>query len=476
MWMRRTLIAAVVTATLALATVTPAATVAAPTVPVGQTAQATDTGGVPQATCFWFGPMGIRDQVTNKAYPDAGALYWGARFRLPAGSVLHLDGRFPHSRFMSVNSYGRVDGVEHAAVASLEDTQITPARGSQNPFLTGANRYPRHRNYRITVPAEDLGKRGPNFLDVPSTNSGAVQELIYRVYLPDRRSDRSVRSLPKPQLTLADGTVLRGPQVCAAINDAQRYFTFQTMPASLYKLLVNTPGGDPTTNSSFSPLRWEKFFNTPLALSIYRVATDLADLRLKDLAVGVAGGYYDNRSVNYSVGPVNSAHGDVLVLRGKLPTTPRTGPGVRTMGKGQMRYWSICQNTSPVETSAIACLADKQVRRVIDKDRRYTIVVSRRADRPANARMSCDVAWLNWGDQLDTLGRRSGTLILRNLESEPGFRRSLQKVGLDDIDVLSRRNRPETRVMGAYQPRGEYMSTGSFERRGCARGTGPGLG
>jgi hypothetical protein len=300
--------------------------------------------------------------------------------------------------------------------------------------------------------------------------------LIYRVYLPDRRSDRSVRSLPTPRLTLADGTELTGTRMCDAINDAQRYFTFQAMPAALYNALVNTPGGDPATNSAFSFVRWEKFFNTPLALSVYLVGTPSVDKRLKDLAVGVAGGYYDNRSVKYSVGPINAAYGDVLVLKGKLPTTPQTGPGVRTMGTGQMRYWSICQNTSPVDTAAVDCVADHQVRKVIDDKRRYTIVVSRRSDRPRNATMSCNVAWLDWGNQLDSLGRRSGTLVMRNLESAPSFQRSLQKVGLDDVDVVSVRNRPETRVLGAYQPRGEYMSTRQFERRGCARGTAPGLG
>lgn len=476
MWMRRLLVPALCGA-IAVSTTVGTATGSSATAresiaPVA----ATDTGGVAQATCFWFGPMSIDDKVTNKAYPDAGALYWGARFRLPPGSVLRLAGRFPHARFMSVNSYGRVDGVEHAAVDSLEDKQIVPDKGSTNPYFTGADRYSPNRSYRVTIPADDLGKRGRNFLDVPSTNAGAVQELIYRVYLPDRDRDANVRSLPKPRLTLADGTRLRGSQMCDAINDAQRFFTFQAMPAALYKLLVNTPGADPATNSAFPFVRWEKFFNTPLALSVYRVGTPSADMRLNDLAIGVAGGYYDNLSVRYSVGPINAAYGDVLVLRGKLPTTPRTGPGVRTMGSGQMRYWSICQNTSPVDTAAVDCVADHQVRKVIDKKRHYTIVVSRRSDRPVNATMRCDVAWLDWGNHLDSLGRRSGTLVMRNLESAPSFRRSLQKVGLDDVDVVNVRNRSEKQVLGPYQPRGEYMSTKQFERRGCSADRTPGLG
>lgn len=65
------------------------------------------------------------------------------------------------------------------------------------------------------------------------------------------------------------------------------------------------------------------------------------------------------------------------------------------------------------------------------------------------------------------MGRRSGTLVLRNLSSDPGFARSLQKVGLDDVDVLSTKNLPQKRVLGDYQPVGTYTSKNVFEKRGC---------
>lgn len=436
---------------------------------------ATDTDGVPQATCFWFGPMSAEDPKTNLAYPDQGAIYWGARFRIPPGAVLRLHGRFPHARYMSFNSYGLVEGVEHSAVDSIEDTQIRPRPGNTNPFRRGALRYAPQRNYRITIPAAGEHPGGPNVLEVPPTNAGAVQELIYRVYLPDRPRDRSARSLPRPVLTLADGTTVRDSAMCAAINDAQRYFTLQTMPPAVYTSLVNTPGADPATNPSFVPVRWEKFLNQPLALSIYRLGTPSQDDRLADLALGAVGGYYDNRDVKYSVGPISGARGAVLVLRGKLPTTPRTGPGVRIMGAGQLRYWSICQNGSPVETNVIDCVSDSDLRSVLDRHRRYTIVVSTRADRPGNARPRCDVVWLNWGTQRDILGRQAGTLLQRNLDADPDFPHSLQRVGVDDVDVTSIANVGQKRVMRAYQPVGRYTSRAAFEDRGClGRGSGQG--
>ena len=426
------------------------------------------TRGVPQANCFWFGPMDKANPVTNKAYPETAAIYWGARFRVPAGARLILDGRYPHARFMSLNAY-----VDQGAVDSLEDQNIAPGPHSINPYVAGARRYATPRRYRVTVPAPGEDAPGPNVLDAPDANPGAVQELIYRVYLPDRAADAATRALPRPRLLLSDGSELRGRQVCAAINDPQRYFNVTTMPAALYDSLVHTPGADPITNSAFDPVRWERFFNTPLALSIFRYDTPSQDLRKKDLALGEVGGFYDNRAVKYTVGPINAAFGDVLVLRGKLPRTPRTGPGVTRMGRGQMRYWSICQNTSPVETQGVDCVDDSKVRRLLRGDRRYTIVVSRRATRPDNARRQCGVAWLNWGNRRDVLGRRSGTLIMRNLGANPRFAHSLQKVTPADISVTSLGRKSERDVLGPYLPKGKYTSTAAFERRGCsARGLG----
>lgn len=432
----------------------------------------TPPAGVPQASCFWFGPMGIDQPGTNLAYPEENVLYWGARFRLPPGSTLRLDGHFPHARYMSLNSYGRVAGVDHAAVDALADRNIRPEPGSRNPYALGADRYHPKRRYTVTM-SEQPPAGARNVLDAPTTNAGAVQEVIYRVYLPDRAADASRRALPTPVLELADGSQLTGPALCDAINDPQRYFTFQTMPPAIYRALVALPGADPVTNASYSPVRWERYINQPLALSIYRLGSDSADRRLEDLALGEVGGYYDNRNVRYSVGPINAHFGPVLVLRGTLPRTPQTGPHVRRMGGGQMRYWSICENGSPVETDAIDCVSDADLEPILRSGRTYTIVVSRRVDRPVNAIRRCGVAWLDWGDRPDVLGRQTGTLLLRNLGADPDFRHSLQEVGAGDIDVLDRFNRSERRIMGSFEPTGEYTSTSAFERRGCRRGSEP---
>jgi hypothetical protein len=417
-----------------------------------------DTGGVPQATCFWFGPATMDNPATNLAYPEESAIYWGARFRLPAGATLLLDGKYPHARFMSLNAY-----LDKGATDDLIDTEIKPSKGSVNPYKAGANRYAPKRTYRVAVPGPDTTPRGfANVLD-SSADGTKIQELIYRVYMPDTAGDRSVGSLPKPSVKLKSGKVLRGTKACRAINDSQRYFTMQTMPSNVYTALVNAAGTDPASNPAQDPLRWEKYFNLPLALSIFSYGATDESSRVNAKALGEQGAYYDNLAVKYTVAPINQAFGEVLMLQGKLPTTPSSGKSVKKMGSGEMRFWSVCSNSSPVETRGVDCVNDAQLKGLTDAQRNYTIVVSRAADRPTEAVTGCKVAWLDWGDAKDILDRDSGTLILRNLASDPGFAHSTQKITLADVDVTKNDNGGVTTdnqrgVLGDYLPTGTYFA------------------
>ncbi|MBL8580692.1 MAG: hypothetical protein JNL61_00510, partial [Rhizobiaceae bacterium] len=52
--------------------------------------------------------------LNNRAFPDAGAIYWAASFVRPPGSKVEMEGLYPYSRFMSFISYDKaglfVDG------------------------------------------------------------------------------------------------------------------------------------------------------------------------------------------------------------------------------------------------------------------------------------------------------------------------------------------------------------------------------
>ena len=97
--------------------------------------------------CFWTrGPVS-KDPYINIAYPDAGAFYWNAAFTVPEGARLYLEGKFPHSRYMSLISYnGR-----GAPIESLPDYLILPNEHSINPFVDGADRRNENRSYTVEI-------------------------------------------------------------------------------------------------------------------------------------------------------------------------------------------------------------------------------------------------------------------------------------------------------------------------------------
>src|SRR5688500_17529255 len=94
---------------------------------------------VPEATCFWEGPISTKRPSTRGFdgrffnFPEESATYWMARFSLPEGARLILRGRYPYGRYMSLNTY--TDG---APVDALSDPRIAPDPGSKNPFREGA--------------------------------------------------------------------------------------------------------------------------------------------------------------------------------------------------------------------------------------------------------------------------------------------------------------------------------------------------
>jgi hypothetical protein len=169
------------------------------------------------------------------------------------------------------------------------------------------------------------------------------------------------------------------------------------------------------------------------------------------------GGFYSNRDSAYLYVHLSRLFGPVLVVKGKLPKTPQTFRGPPRMPGGQVRFWSLCSGESRVTTRTPDCLADRQV--LHRSGRNYTVVVSRRSDRPSNARGRCGVAWLDWGNRGDGAGDPNyGLLILRNMLASPGFKRAIQRVQAPGH---------ERAVMGPFFPDSHYTTTKAFASRGC---------
>lgn len=412
-------------------------------------------GPIPQTSCFWTGQIASKfspgDREKNYAFPDTGAVYWTAKVTMPEDSKIVFKGEFSHSRYQSLNSYAASN---NAPTDALNDVSTEPDPGSTNPFRPGARRDARKRSFTATMLNESApATRAPNTLyaGVPGQS---VQQIVLRVYRPDSFRERELTGgvgLPEHELHLADGSVQTGEQACRTLRAQSGRLALTTLPEPAYRLLRGQPGKPEAFPAEPTP-RFRAFYSIDDVLTCWYLTVCSEN-------PARVGGQYSNIDNNYVAAFVNRGFSDgpVLVLRGKLPTTPRTGPKVRKMGTGQMRYWSICQNESLYTTVGAGCLYDSQI--PVDKRGNYTIVTSLGGDRPDNANRDCGVGYIPWPPAGDGAGNRDdGLLILRNMLPSSGFRQAVQ-------NTASRGD--EARVMGPYLPKGEYTTTTEFESTGC---------
>ena len=225
-----------------------------------------------------------------------------------------------------------------------------------------------------------------------------------------------------------------------------------TVPLSVYQSLRDKPGAPATYPSAPTPV-FRTYYNTSWIISCW-YGGNCAGHPAR------TGGQYSNVDNQYVAAFVNRgfAAGPVLVLRGKLPTTPSTGPGVKRMGSGQMRYWSMCQNESLYTTTGAGCVYDAQI--PIDKPGYYTIVTSLAKDRPTNATAKWGVAFIPWPVRGDGAGHLDdGTLIVRNMLPAASFHHAIQNTMVPG---------DEQSVLGPYCPVGRYTTKSAFQKRGCA--------
>jgi hypothetical protein len=407
-------------------------------------------------TCFWIrGPFGA-DPYINIAYPDANTFYWGSAFTIPAGAKLRFEGKFPHSRYMSFISYG-ANGQPVEAVA---DYLIKPQAGSINPFLAGADRTAANRSYSLEVvsgnPDPNL-KKGMNLagetrdvLHAPPYGLGQ-QAIIYRIYAGDKGLDETAGAgLPEPVLTMPDGKVLRGNEACVALRSRQQP---QIDPSSMaltmekYRELLEAAVKISPLHPATNPPTWNLTLGREQMYSIYTGAPF-------DAAAGkTTGGFYPNPDVNYIRTILNRKHGRVVVLRGKAPTTPKTSNGDAKMGSGELRYWSFCSNQGFANTRVNACVHDEQI--PVGPQGNYTVVISRKADRPRNAITACGVAWLPMADDGDGAVDEDVTVVgLRHMLGTQDFPFAVQKIT---------KSGNEAKDMGAYFPQARYMTKSAFE-------------
>jgi hypothetical protein len=417
--------------------------------------------------CFWAPPKGMdyanlpnaKPIQTPNLYPDVGSTYFVAQYVLPEGASITLRGRFPHERYMSYTMFKPVGGNQIGPGDNLRDEEIVPDKGSVNPFVAPHSREAKRRRYTVHI------VRGPvpahparNTLYTGQTDPTDRLGMSQRNYLPDKGIDGTGGvGLPKLTLNLADGRRLQGKAACAMLDPIEDKST-STFPMGVWKSLVAN-SSDPVNAPAANPPVWERFWN-----AFYNVA----GIFISDPATREAtypptdsGGFQSNPDTRYLLTQISLRYGPVVTVSGKLPRVPETLPSARRWpGDAQVRYWSLCTGSSPVTGLGYNCVYDQQV--PLRRHRRYTMVISKPADRPDNARLKCGYRWLSFGggeNYPDPAARGYiDTLYMRFMAADPDFAQAPQRVTEPGT---------EKQVMGPYLPRSSYLSKAEFEKRGC---------
>ncbi len=398
-------------------------------------------------SCGW--QFQIAGDQLNVAFPDQAARYWVSNLPIPPGFHIEIHGQFPHARYISFMSYDPAT----RAVDGIHDSAIVPDAGSVNPFVAGNDRtgadYYTVKVVNAPVPASG---RAPNTVYTDNGQSSDPTKyktsqptdtatFIYRLYEPDQGQDIfGGAGLPAVSLVSDDGTQRERLPDCPdhSLPSTQQLTTSMAGSGS-------GPGNDSIPSPELGgqdPPIWLKYtnlvngvgngvLNNPRTGATWPAVQSTSNML-------PSGGFYDNLDNAYMTAFDSSSYGDVLVFHGKAPTTPQTYPATATkMGTGQVRYWSICVNTT--STQYTGCVKDDDV--TLDSQGYFTIVISTASNKPATA--ACPgIKWLPKGPT------PSAPVILRNMLPDPAFAQAIQKIPAQG---------QEQATLGPYYPNGYYF-------------------
>lgn len=425
---------------------------------------------------IWAAPKGLpypdypgyKNEQFCTLYPDCGATYFVSRFVLPKDSTLILNGQFPHSRYCSFTLAVTLPNGDVVSGNNIQDFEIKPDKGSSNPFLNGANRNVKNRNYTLYIKQSDIpSKPEPNTLYIPNDAREQSQHLSYRVYIADYGYDCTGASklqdkrsgLPDASLKLKDGTIVTGTKMMKMINVTK--LADVPFPRSTYlEAIARSP--DPVNAPVLKDLQPQVFWNTNYSLLGLFLARDQLT-RIQYYPIDVIGGFAANPASVYLLGSYSFGYGEILIIRGKLPTFPRTRNGESTFTTDtQVRYFEVTVEGAPPYGNGYNGVYDEKI--PVDKRGFYTIVISWPYLRPANALLSNGVVWLNHGlGEGAYVGARAhvGGFLVKFHMPNANWKNSPAKVPVPTVDNPEPQ---EQKVMGDYFPMISYMSKVEFEK------------
>ena len=449
-----------------------------------------------QSNCFWGGPKGLDYgllrgrlpiQLANY-YPDANSTYFVGQFNMPKGAYLTIQGHYGHLRYFSLTVANNLPGGVQGGGTFLRDDQIEPDAGSTNPFVPTNGRNVPHdqRSYTVYIRQGTSPEEAPANTLYTGTDSDRVGiHLALRSYLPDVGFDgtgnvglqpsedsgtRIAYGLPEITLTLTldeDGKTieqnLTGEKLCKFVR-ASKAQQPQEYPTNQWLKLV-AESWDPTNAPALSAPTFQRFWDMNYSVT-GRFIIDPVE-RVLTFPPTDNGAYLTNPDTVYMVALFSLSFGELVVIKGKMPSFPATKHGQDFPENGtQVRYWSLTAGATAPSGFGWATVFDEEI--PLDQNGHFTIVMSRAENRPKNAVRTCGVKWIEFGGgEGHYIGARNwvNSVYIRYMASEKG------KVWPNsplNIPIPSKKNPApmDAAVMGPYYPRGQYMSKEEFEIRG----------
>ncbi|MEM0931372.1 MAG: hypothetical protein AAGJ12_02825 [Bacteroidota bacterium] len=379
------------------------------------------------------------------SFPDPNCTYLLAPvLYAPFGAQLKIKGEFPHCRFFDIQVSPALDTKEYRydkwagkGEVAIVDVDIEPLEGHINPFRVGANREAENRSYEVTYemalgnpsklnkahnpPYRGKGNKrygsaiqvqGPWGLDTKSGHGRGVWDF----------GDVWIRYYASDDKYFPDGGVDL-PEIYFELPTGEQFFIISDFQGFI-QLGETTMANRSIGNRNPSPYNgkekgWDKQYGIFLqiatggSMALYKEKQEDKEY-VRKLDLGVTGRGENQpfpaslephatgcNYIGYLTSGVSIKKGKVFVLTGKLPTFPDTRDGAKIMEAAQCRYWSMTTYDADFPFSKVKGLENTSVMDdeiILDENRNYIIVYSRKEDRPANAIVANGITWIDWGN------------------------------------------------------------------------------
>ncbi len=420
----------------------------------------------------------------NALEPDNSASYWLLTYTYEPGETITFNGTYPDSRFQSFQVGTEV----------LTDYQISPDPGSTDPFRPGSGAaHSGHagRHYTVTLSSDaQPGETNTLPLAPPGQEPGATVTMTMRDYL----QKGGVWAVPAPSVTFNYEGVSKTVPACSREQMAYPGSTTADASAASTQPAAAVTGDAPPSRGSASASSSELASSSVAAESAAQSSTSaqsstdttsgspgLINVPFYATAPSGPAGNQDTQYLAASVVP--PTNGEVLVVKGKVPTTthgdtaqPWPAPGV------DLRYWSLCAYTTAGAT-VVNHLAAKQLwggpvdwgcrnsdQTNVSSDGEYTFVVGTEAQRAAIEKIP-DVTFLPFSQAFPA---EVTPLLIRNQLPSASFAQVIGTWPTAKTQTPAETAPLDEQAMGDYYPKLSFSTIPALEQstRQGHRGTG----